>query len=88
MIHQVVVRVIVEVVINMLYEVLRKLLTKNKTRIPLFITYFDYRKYQDSGKENSCITMIHPNIANDKFIKQHLGIVIDYIRDNYDLEDL
>ena len=73
---------------KMIYKFLQKLLTKNNTRIPLFITYFDYQKYKQIGKANSCIIMIHPLIANDKFIQHYLGIIIDHVRDNYSLEEL
>ena len=72
----------------MIYKFLQKLLTKNKTKIPLFITYFDYQKYKEFGKENSCITKPHPLIANDEFIKHYLGIIIDHVRKNYNLEEL
>lgn len=60
--------------------------TKNLTRIPLFTMVFDYRKYQRDGKPGSCNFYAHPDIAQDKFVKEKLCEVVDYIRDNYDLD--
>lgn len=60
--------------------------TKNLTRIPLFTMVFNYRKYKADGKKDSCIMYSHPNIANDEFVKSKLQEVVDYIRDNYDLD--
>ena len=31
---------------------------------------------------------IHPNLASDEFIKKTLNELIDYIRDNYNMEDM
>lgn len=60
--------------------------TKNLTRIPLFTMTFDYRKYRRDGKTGSCTFFAHPDIAQDEFVKEKLSEVVDYIRDNYDLE--
>jgi len=60
--------------------------TKNLTRIPLFTMTFDYRKYKAQGKKDSCTLHCHPDIANDEFVKEKLQEVVDYIRDNYDLD--
>ena len=60
--------------------------TKNLTRIPLFTMMFDYRKYKTQGKKDSCKMYCHPDIANDEFVKGKLQEVVDYIRDNYDLD--
>ena len=60
--------------------------TKNLTRIPLFTMTFDYRKYKTQGKKDSCTFHCHPDIADDKFVKEKLCEVVDYIRDNYDLD--
>ena len=57
--------------------------TRNFTRIPLLTIIFDYRKYQRHGKTGSCTFYVYPEIANDKFVKQKLCEVVDYIRDNY-----
>lgn len=60
--------------------------TKNLTEIPLFTMTFDYRKYKTQGKKDSCMFYAHPDIANDEFVKNKLQEVVDYIRDNYDLD--
>ena len=60
--------------------------TKNLTRIPFFTMTFDYRKYKSQGKKDSCVLYAHPNIAQDEFVKSKLQEVVDYIRDNYDLD--
>ena len=60
--------------------------TKNLTEIPLFTMTFNYRKYKVQGKKDSCMLYSHPDIANDEFVKSKLQEVVDYIRDNYDLD--
>lgn len=60
--------------------------TKNLTEIPLFTMVFNYRKYEAEGKEDSCMFYTHPDIADDKFVKSKLQEVVDYIRNNYDLD--
>lgn len=60
--------------------------TKNFTRIPLFIMTFDWKKFQKDGKKDSCILNIHPDIANDQFVREKLSECVDYIRDNYNME--
>ena len=60
--------------------------TKNLTRIPLFTMTFNYRKYKADGKKGSCTMHCHPDIAKDEFVKSKLQEVVNYIRDNYDLD--
>ena len=60
--------------------------TKNLTRIPLFTMTFNYRKYKADGKKDSCMFHTHPDIAKDEFVKSKLQEVVNYIRDNYDLD--
>lgn len=72
----------------MIYKFLQNLFTKNKTKIPLFIVYFNHKKYKESGKENSCLVNMHPNLKNDEFIKFYTKIIIDHIRDTYNLEEM
>ena len=60
--------------------------TKNLTEIPLFTMTFDYRKYKTQGKKDSCTMHCHPDIVQDEFVKSKLQEVVDYIRDNYDLD--
>ena len=65
---------------------LTNLLTKNKTQIPLLYVTFDYNKFQESGKVGSCMANVHPLIRNDDNIKLKLNELVDYIRDNYDMD--
>ena len=60
--------------------------TKNLTRIPLFTMTFNYRKYKADGKKDSCMLYAHPDIAKDEFVKSKLQEIVNYIRDNYDLD--
>ena len=62
------------------------LLTKNKTQIPLLYVTFDYKKFKESGKVESCMANVHPLIRNDDNIKLKLNELVDYIRDNYDMD--
>ena len=61
--------------------------TKNFTLIPLFTVTFDYQKFRLSGKEGSCaFYSIHPDIHKDEFLHEKLRECVDYIRNNYDME--
>lgn len=59
--------------------------TKNLKAIPLFVMTFNWEKFQKYGKKDSCMLSIHPEIANDQFLKK-LSECADHIRDNYDME--
>jgi uncharacterized protein YeeX (DUF496 family) len=65
-----------------------KRFTKNYTEVPLFWVLFNLNKYQKNGTKNSCIANIHPMLKNDEYIESTLNNLIDYIRDNYDMEEL
>lgn len=60
--------------------------TKNLKAIPLFVMTFNWKKFQKDGKKDSCILNIHPDIANDQFVREKLSECVDYIRDNYNME--
>lgn len=73
--------------VNKLCNLYIKRKTKNLTVIPLFTMTFNYKKYKEFGKENSCMLYtLHPYIARDEFLKENLQKCVDYIRDNYDME--
>ena len=65
--------------------IISKLLTKNRTQVPLLYVTFNYNKFKESGKVGSCMANVHPVIANDEHIKQSINELVDYIRDNYDM---
>lgn len=67
---------------------LTRLLTRNKTKIPLFWVNFNYQHYKKFGKENSCDLAIHPLLKDDKYVKQTLDTLVDYIRNTYEPEEL
>lgn len=63
--------------------------TCNLTKIPIFYMIFDYQKYKRDGKSGSCtFYAAHPDIASDEFVKKSLQEVVDYVRDNYDLDEI
>lgn len=73
----------------MLNKLLNKWLkrkTKDFTIIPLFNITFNYKKFIKDGDSGSCDVHFHPDFKNDEKVKQMLFDVIDYIRDNYDME--
>lgn len=73
--------------IKWLYNLYIKRKTKNLTQIPLFTMTFNYKKYKENGKENSCMLYaLHPDIVQDEFLKENLQKCVDYIRENYDME--
>ena len=48
---------------------------------------FNWKKFQKDGKKDSCLLyVLHPDIANDQFVREKLSECVDYIRDNYDME--
>ena len=71
-----------------MFKFITKLLTKKFTEIPLFIVNFNLEKYRQDGKKNSCMAIIHPVLKDDEHIEATLKELIDYIRDNYEMEEL
>lgn len=60
--------------------------TKKFTIIPLFNITFNYQKFLKDGAKYSCDVHYHPDFKDDDKLRQMLYNVIDYIRDNYDME--
>lgn len=54
----------------------------------LFNVTFNLNHYLKNGEKGSCDLKMHSKFNNDKFIKEELNSLIDYIRANYDMEDL
>lgn len=69
-------------------KLLSRLLTSNLTRVPLLNVTFNYAHYQKCGKEKSCTVTLHPTLAGDEVLKQMLETVVDYIRDNCDMNEI
>lgn len=69
-------------------KLFQRLLTKNLTEIPLFYVNFNYKKYKSNRVKGSCMARVHPNLANDIHIRNTINDLIDYIRSNYDMDDI
>jgi hypothetical protein len=62
-------------------------MTRNGTRIPLLTLFFNYQLYKQ-GEEKNCLVEYHPSFRNDERLKQMSFEMIDYIRENYDMEEI
>ena len=60
--------------------------TKKLKMIPLFAMTFDFEKFKQYGKKDSCTWHVHPDFANDEFLREEMQKCVDYVRDNYDME--
>jgi len=69
-------------------KLLKKLMTKNLTEVPLYYVNLDYRKYKESGLLNSCATHYNPIFKDDEQLKMMINKTVDYIRENYNMEDI
>lgn len=73
---------------DMIGKLLTGLLTKNLQVIPLLRVDFNMKKFNKSGKKDSCMLVVHPVLRNDAHVITTMNKLCDYIRDNYDMEDL
>jgi hypothetical protein len=62
-------------------------LTKNFNEVPLLWITFNLNKFKENGAEGSCDVKLHPALK-DEHIKLQINNLIDYIRENYDMEKL
>jgi len=69
-------------------KLFERLLTKNLNKIPLLWVDFNYNKYKSDGAKGSCMARVHPNLRDDEHIKEALGELIDYIRENYNMDEI
>ena len=66
-----------------------RLQTKGYRRVPLFFVTFDYKKFLEWGKKDSCTAyFLHPDLKNDEFLNKKMQECIDYVRDTYDMEQI
>jgi uncharacterized protein YxeA len=70
------------------FKWLSRKITKNYTEVGLFYVSFNLNKYEQSGAKGSCDLKMHPVLKDDEYVKSTLNSVVDYIRSNYDMEDL
>ena len=68
--------------------ILTRLLTRNLQRVPLLRIDFNMKLFKKNGKKNSCMCVIHPVLKDDTHIKETLNELCDYIRDNYDMDEV
>jgi len=71
-----------------MFKLFKRFFTKNLTEIPLFYVNFNYKKYKTLGEKRSCVVNIHPTLKDDEYIKEMINMTIDYIRINYDMEEI
>lgn len=64
------------------------LLTKGKRCVPLIYINFNYQKYMQEGASGSCICNVHPDLAHDEKLITMMNEMVDYVRDNYDMNKL
>lgn len=57
-------------------------------QVGLFSVTFNLKKYQQFGEKGSCDLLLHPDFKGNEFIINQLNGLVDYIRRNYDMEDL
>lgn len=68
-------------------EKLTKKFTNNFNEVPLFYVTFNLNKFKTKGISGSCDIKLHPEIK-DEVVKNKLNELVDYIRSNYDMEEL
>ena len=64
------------------------LLTNGRRSVPLIYVNFNYQKYKQDGASGSCICNVHPDLAHDEKLASMMNEMVDYIRDNYDMNKL
>ena len=67
---------------------LTRLLTKNIQRVPLLRIDFNMKKFKENGAKGSCMCVIHPVLKDDTHIIGTIYELCDYIRENYNMEDV
>lgn len=70
-----------------MFKFFQNLFTSNRTKVPLFWVYFNYQYYKKFGKNGSYQLSIHPMFKDDKHIKETLNNLVDYIRDEYNVDE-
>ena len=71
-----------------MFKSIMRLLTKNLQSIPLLWIDFNMKKFNRDGAKNSCMCSIHPVLKDDEYIIKSLNGLCDYIRENYNMEDM
>lgn len=69
-------------------KILTRLFTKNLTKVPLLWITFNWKLFKKNGAKGSCMCNIHPCLKDDERIKITMQGLCDYIRENYDMEEI
>lgn len=56
--------------------------------IPLFWVEFNRKLFKENGKAGSYMANTHPIIRKDEYVVQTINNLVDYIRDNYDMDEM
>ncbi len=56
--------------------------------IPLLWITFNWKLFKKNGAKGSCMCNIHPCLKDDEHIKTTMQELCDYIRENYDMEEI
>lgn len=71
-----------------MFKLIQAIFTRNKTKIPLLWITFDYNKYKSKSAKDSCLCHLHPLLKDDKYLKALTNEIVDYIRTNYNMEEI
>jgi len=69
-------------------KLLTRLLTNNLQNIPLLRIDFNMELFKAKGKEGSCMCILHPVLKDDAYIIRIMKDLCDYIRDNYNMNNV
>ncbi|WP_456364447.1 hypothetical protein [Priestia aryabhattai] len=61
---------------------------KSPNVFPLLYVTFNLKKYKESGEKGSCDLKLHPDLKGDQLIVTKSNSLVDYIRKNYNMEEL
>lgn len=63
-------------------------LIHNEKDTLLFSVTFNLKSFKENGEKGSCNLKLHPGMKGDESIINELNGLVDYIRQNFDMEDL
>jgi len=64
-----------------MFKWIKSKLTNNLTEIPLLWVNYNSKTMD----KKNCMAHIHPELTDDKIVIESINKLIDYIRDNYDM---
>ena len=69
-------------------EWLKKWLTDGFTKVPLLSISVNLKFFKEYGSKYSCTCRVNKLFKNDWYIKRTMEDLCEYIRKNYNMEDL